>query len=127
MNQGGSNRLIYDACDYNQRLYESTEPLTFALYLGKFENCNKCRADKFWKPTDPEMVDVESELRNQTRPGTRCGNMKYNPNCEKSKVCTSTFDSTIPIVPAPECCPIVHNNIPKQTHPGYVLPSPNFC
>lgn len=125
MNQGGSNKLIYDNCAYEQRLYTSTEPLMYALYEGKFENCGKCRYDKFWRPFD--LVDVESELRNQTRPASKCGQFKYNPTCRLSPACISTYDPSVPVVYAPEVCPIVINNIPKMTTVGYSLPVADFC
>ena len=125
MNIGGSNRQLYDTCNYQKQLYESTAPLAYQLYFGAVENCNKCRVDRFY--TRFMLVDVESELRNQTRPLSKCDQFKYNPNCKKSGLCMSTFDPSRPIVLAPEVCPIIYNNIPKQTHPGYHLPNPNFC
>ena len=126
-NYGGSTRLIYDACAYRKTLQESTSPLGYMLYEGKHENCDKCRQDKFWRPFDREMVDVESDLKNITRPNTKCPQFKYNPACKKSGSCFSTFDNSAPIILAPEVCPIVHNNIPKMTTPGYSVPSSNIC
>lgn len=125
MNQGGSNRLIYDNCSYAQWVYSSTQPLQYQLYMGKNENCGKCRHDKFWHPYD--LVDVESELRNQTRPASKCGMYKYNPTCPMSSTCMSTMEPKAPVVLAPECCPIVFNNIPKRKDVGYVLPSTKIC
>ena len=125
MNQGHSNRLIYDKCSYGKQLHESTSPLMYQLYQGKYENCNKCVYDKIYFPY--ELVDIESELRNQTRPLTHCDQFKYHPRCKKSKLCVSTFDKSVPVVPAPEVCPIIFNNIPKQQTPGYTMPNPNFC
>jgi len=125
MNIGSSNRTMYDNCAYQKNLYESTSPLSFTLYQGKFENCNKCVHDKFWTPY--QLVDIETELRNQNRPLSQCDQFKYSPNCKRSNLCLSTFDPSIPVVPAPEVCPIVYNNIPKQLTPGYSLPNPNFC
>lgn len=127
MNTGSSNRPIYDACSYQKRLYESTSPLAYQLYQGKHENCNKCIYDKFYVPYQPEIVDIESELKNITRPLSDCDQFKYSPKCKKSGLCISTFDKTVPIVLAPEVCPIIYNNIPRQTNPGYRLPNPNFC
>jgi hypothetical protein len=127
MNTGSSNRSIYDTCDYQKRLFESTSPMAYQLYQGKFENCNKCIYDKFYVPFQPEIVDVESELLNLTRPLSQCDQFKYSPSCKKSGLCMSTFDRTAPIVLAPEVCPIIYNNIPRQTSPGYHLPNPNFC
>ena len=40
-----SNRLMYDSCAYKQKLGESTSPLNYNLYTGKYENCAKCRVD----------------------------------------------------------------------------------
>jgi hypothetical protein len=125
MNTGSSNRLMYDNCSFQRKTMESTAPLNYALYQGKFENCGKCIKDKFWTPY--QLVDIETELRNQTRPLSDCDQFKYNPNCKKSGLCMSTFDKSVPVVLAPEVCPIIYNNIPKQTHPGYTLPNPEFC
>lgn len=125
MNPGFSNRQIYDNCNYQKDLNESTSPLSYQLYFGKFENCNKCIHDKYWVKQD--LVDIESELRNQNRPLSKCDQYKYSPSCKKSGTCISTFDKTVPVVLSPEVCPIVYNNIPKQTSPGYRLPNTNVC
>ncbi|CAH6421740.1 Hypothetical protein KVN_LOCUS426 [uncultured virus] len=125
INQGSSNRLIYDNCAYEKDLHESTSPLMYNLYQGKFEHCQKCRFDQFITPY--MLVDIESELRNQTRPQSNCDQFKYNPKCPKSRLCRNTFDKTNPIVLPPEVCPIVYNNIPRPMSTGYRLPNPNFC
>lgn len=125
MNTGSSNRLIYDNCAYQKWLYESTSPLQYRLYQGKHENCNKCIHKKFYTPY--QLVDVESELRNQNRPLSHCNQFKYDPRCKDSGMCTSTFDRNVPVVPAPEVCPIVHNNIPKYQDKGYRVPKPKIC
>ncbi len=125
MNIGSSNKSIYDNCNYQQRLYESTSPLEYRLYFGQAENCDKCIYNKYWVKYD--LVDIESELRNQVRPLSNCDQFKYSPDCKKSGLCISTFDKSVPVVLDPNVCPIVYNNIPKQTSPGYKLPNPNFC
>jgi hypothetical protein len=122
---GGSNRLIYDECDFNQHVSDSTWPIRFALDMTKYENCSKCVQDKFYHPYD--MVDVESELRNQTRAASRCAGMKYNPACKTTPQCMSTFAPDAKIVLPGECCPIVYNNIKRRTDPGFVLPSNDIC
>jgi hypothetical protein len=101
--------------------------MSYALSLYKHENCGKCMYDKFYVKYQPEIVDVESELKNITRPLSECDQFKYSPTCKRSGLCLSTFDKTVPVVLAPEVCPIVYNNIPRQTHPGYRLPNPNIC
>lgn len=123
--QGSSNRGIYDNCAYEKQLYESTAPLAYNLYQGAYENCNKCLYDKFWTPY--QLVDIETELKNISRPLSNCDQFKYSPSCKRSGLCLSTFDKRVPVVPAPEVCPIVYNNIPRYTSPGYCLPDPNFC
>ena len=125
MNQGSSNRMIYDNCSYAQWEYTSTEPFQYQMYMGRNENVNKCRKDKFWHPYD--LVDVESELRNQTRPNSKCGINKYNPNCSMSSTCMSTVDPKVPVILAPECCSILHQNIPRRTDPGYRMPEVRIC
>jgi hypothetical protein len=128
MNIGGFSRSNYDSCAYEKRLSEQTSPLAYRLYEGAYENCGKCKYEnQFWHPFDKEIVDMESELKNITRRLTRCPEFKYNPTCKAGKSCTSTFDASAPIVYAPEVCPIVFNNIPKRTDPGYRMPNPSIC
>ena len=125
--QGASNRNIYDCCDYAQQLQQSVDPLQYYLYFGAQENCSKCIDKKAWFRQDKEVVDVESELWNITRPLSRCDQFKYNPNCKTSPECISTFAENTPKILSPSLCPIVYNNIPVQTSPGYKLPNPNIC
>ncbi len=126
-NQGASNRQIYDCCNYAQTLQQSVDPLQYNLYFGAGENCSECIDKKAWFKQDRQIVDIESELRNQTRPLSRCDFLKYNPNCQTSDSCISTFDPNVPRILSPSLCPIVYNNIPVQTSPGYTVPSPNIC
>ena len=125
MNIGSQNRSKYDNCNYEKQLYESTSPLNYYLYQGKYENCNKCIYDEFWAPY--ELVDIETELKNMNNPLSKCDKYKYSNECIKSGKCLSTFDKRIPVVLAPEVCPIVHNNIPRQTSPGFHFENPDFC
>jgi len=125
--QGASNRNIYDCCDYAQQLQQSVDPLQYYLYFGAQESCSKCIDKKAWFKQDKEVVDIESELWNITRPLSNCDQFKYNPNCETSPECISTFAKNTPKILSPSLCPIVYNNIPIQTSPGYKLPNPNIC
>lgn len=125
---GSSNRPIYDTCAYEKRLYESTSPLAYRLLFSAQENCNKCTDNnKFYVKYQPEIVDVESELRMLNKPLSQCDQFKYSPTCKKSGMCMSTFDKSAPVVLDPIVCPIVHNNIARRTSPGYHLPNPNPC
>lgn len=131
MNSGDSgnfNRLIYDRCEYEKRIKESTDPLSWNMYGGKFEHCQKCvYNNQFIRPFDNNIVDRESELKGILRKASKCPQNKYNPGCKKSGTCISTFDSTNPIVLAQEVCPIVRNNIPRINGPGYELITEPFC
>jgi len=124
--EGSFNRLRYDNCAYQKALFESTDPLKYQLYQGKFEHCAKCTDNnKFWRPYD--LVDVESDLMGINRPSSKCPQNQYNPACKKSARCMSTFDKSAPVVLAPEVCPIIRNNIPRMTTPGYSVPSGAYC
>lgn len=130
MNSGESGsftRLTHDACSYRVDLQQSTSPLKYAMYSGKFENNSKCvhDSDSFYHPFDNVIVDMESELKGITRAHSRCPSRKYSPTCGKSKVCTSTFHPSVPIVMAHEACPIVHNNIPKISAHAHAMASIN--
>ena len=109
--------------------YESTSPLQYQLMFNKYENCDRCGVEgqPFWTKQSGAIVDVESDLRNITRPLSDCDQFKYSPACRRSGMCISTYDRSAPVILAPEVCPIVYNNIPRQTNVGYRLPNPNIC
>jgi hypothetical protein len=76
-----SNRLIYDKCAYASEIKESTGPLEYNLYKGKYENCKQCPVGEF--PNDVDFgnrADVESELYGLPRQGTKCPSLKYDPS-----------------------------------------------
>jgi len=124
MNIGSSNRTLYDQCDYQRYVHESTSPLAFNTDFTKYEHRDRCVIGKLHTRFD--VVDIESELRNQTRPLSNCDRFKYSPGC-KSKSCFSTFDEDMPVVLAPDVCPIIFNNIPKDIGPGFVVDSRRPC
>src|SRR6185312_3613370 len=96
---GGFTRLQYDECAYQKRLLESTTPLSYRLDMNAYENESKCVFNKanFWHPFDTQIVDTESELKGIGRPASDCPQNHYTPTCQKSKMCTSTFDKSVPI------------------------------
>jgi hypothetical protein len=73
-----SNRLIYDTCAYKKTLDQSTGPFSYSMYPGKFENCAKCRIELGQTGGNGvslysgNLVDLESDLRGQTRPASLC-------------------------------------------------------
>ena len=80
-----SNRLLYDKCAYKQRLDESVDPLSYMLNPLKYENCNKCRIVKGLvggtnvSNIRGDLVDLENDLRGQTRRLSQCSGKKYHP------------------------------------------------
>lgn len=125
--KGFSARLPYDPCAYNKRLSESVAPYAYQMYDGKYENCSKCVYDHYTRPFDSDVIDVESELYNITRPASKCPTRKYNPKCMKSPNCISTYDKSVPVVLAPEVCPIVFNNLRWGNDTGIRDPMPSNC
>lgn len=81
-----SNRLIYDSCAYQKNLQQSTSPLDYMLYTGKYENCAKCRIEfgvvggNGVSLFSGNLVDLESDLRGQTRQASLCPSTMYVPN-----------------------------------------------
>jgi hypothetical protein len=75
-----SNRLIYDKCAYATEIKESTGPLEYNLFKGKYENCKQCEAGQFANILEfGPRADVESELYGLNRPGTLCPQLKFDP------------------------------------------------
>ena len=71
-------RLDYDCCAYSKDLKESTSPLEYWLYKGKYENCKNC-PDNTNNIEFGAKADVENELWNLTRSATKCPSKKYDP------------------------------------------------
>jgi hypothetical protein len=75
-----SNRLIYDNCAYSLKLNDNKDQFSYHVYTPKFENCTKC---KFSKEEDRQRmasrVELESELKEQTRISSLCPSKKFLP------------------------------------------------
>ena len=123
-----STRLEYDNCAYKQELRQSTDPMRYQLYSGKYVNCgNICRADKNFPANGIALVDVESELKGINRINSRCNESKH-PYYDSEHI-IRTNDPRLPPHITPYACErdIVPNNIPKMTHPGFGPMNPNVC
>ena len=87
-----SNRLIYDTCAYSKKLNESVGPLSYVLNPMKYENCQKCRHElglvggTAVSHIKGNMVDLENDLRGQTRSATLCPSGKYKPQTNSNIV-----------------------------------------
>ena len=82
------NRTIYDGCAYSKRLHENKNVLHYNLDTNKFYNCNQVRFDfgllggNQVSQSSENLVDLESDLRNQTRLYSRRPSRKYRPTCD---------------------------------------------
>ena len=87
-----SNRLRYDTCAYKVDINQSCGPLSYLLNPMAYENCSKCRHE-FGLVGGPDvsdikgnMVDLENDLRGQTRLATKCPSKKYAGATENTLV-----------------------------------------
>ena len=82
-----SNRLIYDQCAYKKRMQESTGSYSYSMYQGKYDNSSKCRIElgqvggNGVSLYSGNLVDLESDLRGQSRPASLCPSKKFHPEC----------------------------------------------
>lgn len=82
------NRLMYDTCAYRKELDQSTGSLSYTLNPLKFENCNKCRMElgivggTAVSHIQGNLVDLENDLRGQTRSASNCPSKHYQPSCD---------------------------------------------
>jgi hypothetical protein len=74
------NRLTYDKCAYAKEIQESTTPLEYNLFKGKYENCKQCPVGNFTNNLEfGSRADDESELLGIPRRNSRCPSEKYDP------------------------------------------------
>jgi len=84
-----SNRLSYDSCAYKTDLKQSTDPLQYMLYQGKYYNDSHCRnsfglvGGNGVSLYSGNLVDLESDLRGQTRMASECSSKMFQPSIDK--------------------------------------------
>ena len=87
-----SNRLIYDTCAYKHDLVQSVGPLEYMLNPIKFENTSKCRMElgllggTAVSHVKGNLVDLETDLRGQTRRTSKCPSKLYQNPCPTGDV-----------------------------------------
>ena len=109
------NRLAYDTCAYEQQLNQSKGPGEYTLNVPK-ATCEPCF------PENPQYrvqnqgvstvgknhiknVDVESDLKGQSRLASKCAKNNFMPNCDTYKLthyrdCVMTTEETRTTNPA---------------------------
>ena len=137
-----SNRLMYDTCAYKKRLDESVGPLAYHLNPMKYENCQKCRMELgiFGGPEVSQikgnLVDLENDLRGQTRILSSCPSRKYHPGqpiYTKGTSCENPTQVDTNLLHLPSCQMIRYKPIPLppaiklESCPAPQLRAPNSC
>ena len=98
-------RGIYDQCAYNHRLMESTSPLGYQINPIAYESCHKCHQaypgfvghlGGVGFGIGPDRVDMESDIRGQTRLLSRCPSKKYDPTKYKNCNTYEKFEGGLP-------------------------------
>jgi len=123
-----SNRLIYDSCAYKKSLDQSIGPLNYSMYTGKYENCSKCRIElgsvggNGVSLFSGNLVDLESDLRGQTRNASNCPSKHYQPPCKDCPGNTSGIPCD-----KPECRPpMVHQPGCQMVRYPPTVPTPSM-
>lgn len=81
-------RSSYDQCAYRKGLRQSVSVLDHVLDPNRFLNCNESRMELGTfggtnvSLSKDNLVNIESDLRGQTRQLSTCPELKYLPNCE---------------------------------------------
>ena len=127
-----SNRLMYDTCAYEKTLNESVGPFAYSMFQGKYENCAKCRIElgqvggNGVSIFSGNLVDLESDLRGQTRANSVCPSKKFNPSCKMPNGNCDGLPCDVskqyPLVNQPSCQMVRYGPIPKE--PAF---KPNGC
>lgn len=125
------NRLQYDTCAYKNDLKESMSVGCYQMYAGKYDNKNNCRIDfgiiggnevSLYKGN---MVDLESDLRGQTRPSSLCPSHKFMPRCKQpptSGLPSGPIDCQSELVNLPTCQMICYKPVTYAPNP-----TSSFC
>jgi hypothetical protein len=79
------NHLAYDGCTYRRRLKENVSILGYIMSPFRFEHTEKCRHElglvggTAVSHVEGNLVDLESDLRGQTRFNTKCVHTQHRP------------------------------------------------
>jgi hypothetical protein len=84
MNNQSFTRLLYDPCNLQKKQQESTGPYDWVMQSGVKESQKRCfeSSSPFqrnnFNSIPGNCIDIESNLRNQNTPLSRCPGKKYN-------------------------------------------------
>lgn len=117
------NHLSDDTCTYSRRLTENMSILDYTLNPDRYEHSRKCRHElgliggTSVSHIAGNLVDLESELRGQTRFISKCANRQYQPPSDRKQPIIN--DKTDPISTSklhlPSCQMISYKETPLPT------------
>jgi hypothetical protein len=103
------DRLSYDPCAYSKRRSESLALMDYILDISRHENCGKCRNElglvggTAVSHINGNLVDLENDLFNISRPATKCPPYLYQPTWPGEPIVTPKD----PIIPGRTANPII--------------------
>jgi len=112
------NRTIYDTCAYNQDLQESVSTLSYVLSPFRYEHKDKCRhqlgliGGTAVSHIKGNLVDLDSELRGQTRIISKCGTNQYLPTDDGIIKNDKTEPIDTNMLHLPACQSIMYREVP---------------
>jgi len=119
------NRTIYDNCSYKQDLQENVSTLSYILSPYRYEHKDKCRnqlgliGGTSVSHIKGNLVDLDSELRGQTRIISKCQANSYVPTndgiIKNDK--TEPIDTTM--LHLPSCQTIMYRAVPAPPDMNY--------
>ena len=112
------NRTKYDNCSYKVELQSSVDTLGYILSPQRYENKNKCMHQLGFvggtavSHIAGNLVDLESELRGQTRIISRCSANQYKPTDDNMITNDKTEPINITMKYLPTCQSIMYRSVP---------------
>ena len=112
------NRSKYDTCSYKQNLQNNVSTLSYILSPINWEHQDKCRHQLGFvggtsvSHIKGNMVDLESELRGQTRYVSKCGTNLYVPTEDGIIKNDKTEPINTNMLHLPACQSIMYRSVP---------------
>jgi len=120
------NRSMYDTCSYARDLKDNVSILSYVLSPYRYEHQEKCRHNlglvggTAVSHVQGNMVDLESDLRGQTRLLSKCTSHYASPVAEGGVI---SNDKTAPIDTSkkhlPSCQMISYRSVPLPRQDNY--------
>jgi len=124
-----ATRSLYDKETVEEAVKSAEKASDYMLYSGKYYNDRRCMISRgviggtTTSISNKNLVDLESDLRGQTRKLGRCNASRYQPKCESymqdphsGLPCPSSDKG---LVPVPSCSMITFKPVIKSAYGRY--------